>query len=406
MEIGRSFSEPRHEQRGHSTSTPAPVGSWPGRHALFIDVLVIAAIFLYNLPIQFSSVPGHLWIGTGLVFSVGLCAPYLLRRRHPLPIFLTIFAVTVVQSASGIGPLVADVMLVLALYNLSSRYRWVVSVPATLAVVLLTLSATSGLRQAGYLNLGEIGVLIVLVMWAGTWGALVRIRRAHLESLREQTRQLAREAETQKQIAAAEERARIAREIHDVVSHSLSVVTVLADGAASTTESNPAQAKRAMEDVRDTGRSAMTEMRSMLDVLRSDDQAKHAPLPGIEQLDQLINESRAVGLPLNFEHRGKHDSLPEGLSLTVYRTVQEALTNIRKHAGTSVQKVRVVLEQTDTTIDIRIGDDGRGPNRDRGGHGLTGMRERVSAYGGILETGPLDPNGFEVHARFPIGEDS
>lgn len=407
MKIGRSFSEPRDEPRGHSTSPPASVGSWFQRHTLLIDLLVIAAIFLYNLPIQFSAVPEHLWIGTGLVFSVGLCAPYLLRRQHPVPTFLTILAATVAQTAVGVEPLFADVMLVLALYNLSSRYWWVVSVPSTLAVIVLTLIATSELLQAGYLNLGDIGVLLVLVVWASTWGALVRFRRAHLESLREQTRQLEREAGTQKQIVATEERSRIAREIHDVVSHSLSVVTVLADGAASTVESNPAQAIRAMEDVRDTGRSAMTEMRSMLGVLRSDDQAEHAPQPGIEQLDRLIDESRAAGILIEFEHRGRHDSLPEGLSLTVYRTVQEALTNIRKHAGASVQRARVILEQTDTSIDVRVSDDGRGRNAGHSefaGHGLVGMRERVSTYGGTLEAGPLDPHGFQVHARLPIGE--
>lgn len=427
MEIGRSFSEPRDDSRGHSSSPPASVGSWVQRHVLLIDVLVIAAVFLYNLPIQFSAVPEHLWIGTGLVFSIGLCTPYLFRRQHPVPIFLTILGVTVAQTTVGIEPLFADVMLVLALYNLSSRCRWVVSVPATLVIVILTLIATSDLLQAGYLNVGDIGVLIVFVVWAGTWGALVRFRRAHLESLRERTRQLVREAETQKQIVATEERSRIAREIHDVVSHSLSVVTVLADGAASAVESNPAQAKRAMEDVRDTGRSAMTEMRSMLDVLRSKDQAKHAPQPRIEQLDRLIDESRAAGIPVEFEHRGRHDSLSEGLSLTVYRTVQEALTNIRKHAGASVQRARVVLEQTDTSIDVRVSDDGRGriasqgPTSDGGkahtvgpkttdaspdvfaGHGLVGMGERISAYGGTLEAGPLNPHGFEVHARLPIG---
>lgn len=429
MEIEQASPESCDEPRGRSASPPAivgappaPAGSWFERHAHLIDLIVIGAVFIYNLPIQFAAVPEHLWTGTGLLLSLGLCAPYMFRRQHPVPVFLTILIVAVIQVALGIEPLVADLVLVLALYNLSSRCRWVVSAPATSAVVIVTVIATTGLLQSGYLNLGDIGVLIALVIWAGTWGALVRFRRAHIESLHERARQLARQADAQKQIVAAEERSRIAREIHDVVSHSLSVVTVLADGAATTVESKPDQAKRAMEDVRDTGRSALTEMRGMLDVLRSDERAKQAPQPGVEQLDRLIEESRAVGLPIAFEYRGGQDRLPAGPGLTVYRTVQEALTNVRKHAGASVQQVSVVIETTDTSVEVRISDDGQGPAPERdsahseapqptdagladsAGHGLVGMHERISAYGGTLQTGSIDPHGFAVRARLPIGD--
>ena len=284
MEIEQASPESCDEPRGRSASPPAivgappaPAGSWFERHAHLIDLIVIGAVFIYNLPIQFAAVPEHLWTGTGLLLSLGLCAPYMFRRQHPVPVFLTILIVAVIQLALDVDPLVADLMLVLALYNLSSRYRWVVSAPGHSGRRRLHRHRHRRTSAVGYLNLGDIGVLIAFVVWAGTWGALVRFRRAHIESLHERARQLAQQAEAQKQIVAAEERSRIAREIHDVVSHSLSVVTVLADGAATTVESKPDQAKRAMEDVRDTGRSALTKMRGMLDVLRSDERAQQAP---------------------------------------------------------------------------------------------------------------------------------
>ncbi|TGD10670.1 sensor histidine kinase [Brevibacterium sp. S111] len=364
-------------------------------------------VFVYNLPIQFSSVPEDMWPGLGLLFSVGLCAPYLLRHRRPLTVFVTISLVAAVHLAIGVEMMIADVMVLFALCALSSRFRWHISVPATTAVIIILIFATSAPVNAGYMSVGDVGVLIAITVWTSTWGALVRVRRDHEHTLRERAEQLEREAQVQQQIVAAQERERIARELHDVVSHSLSVVSVLADGAAASVDSQPAKAKTAMEDVRDTGRSALREMRTMLGVLRTDDSADAAPQPGIDQLRQLVAESQTAGFPATLDHRGERSPLPEGLSLAVYRIVQEALTNVRKHAGTQLTEVHVRVDQTSDQVAIRITDNGNSTSanheRQKNGHGLVGMRERVSAYDGTLHAGFRRHHGFEVHAVLPIG---
>lgn len=383
------------------------VGSWFETHPMAINLIVVLAVFSYNLPIQFASVPEGMWPGIGLIISGGLCLPYLVRHTRPLLVFIIIFVAIAIQLAVGVGLLIADVMLLFALYTLSSRFRWFVSAPATLAVVATLIIATAAPVRAHYMTLGDVGVLIVITVWTCTWGALVRIRRNHVDSLRQRAKQLEREAEVRQQIIAAEERERIAREIHDVVSHSLSVVSVLSDGAVATVDSDPQKAKHAMETVRDTGRSALSEMRSMLGVLRSGEPADHAPQPGVTQLDQLIEESKQAGLPVTFNYYGQHLSLPDGLSLTVYRIVQEALTNVRKHASPPLTTVTVEVGHSGTSVDISITDDGRTPQNIldplQNGHGLVGMRERISAYGGTLHAGYRQPHGFEVHASLPIG---
>lgn len=401
-----SPTPPEDSTRGRSKRYES-VGSWFETHPMVINLVVVLAVFAYNLPIQFASVPEGMWPGIGLIFSCGLCLPYLVRHKRPLLVFIIIFVVVAIQLAVGVGLLIADVMLLFALYTLSSRFRWHFSAPATLAVVAALIIATAAPVRAHYISLGDVGVLIVITVWTCTWGALVRIRRNHVDALRQRAIQLEREAEVQQQIIAAEERERIAREIHDVVSHSLSVVSVLADGAVSTVDSDPQKAKHAMEAVRDTGRSALSEMRSMLGVLRSGQPAEHAPQPGVTQLDQLIEESKHAGLPVTFDYRGQRLPLPDGLSLTVYRTIQEGLTNVRKHASPPLTKVSIEIEQSTKTVVIDITDDGHThpgtEERLQYGHGLIGMRERISAYGGTLHTGHREPHGFEVHARLPIG---
>ncbi|WP_063765453.1 sensor histidine kinase [Nonomuraea candida] len=379
--------------------------SWFRQRPWVVDLVVVLAVFTYNLPIQVSFVPGGLWPGTGAVVSLGLCAPYLARRRHPLRVFCAVLLAAVVQVLLGVGLLVADVMLLFALYNLATRLRWTVTVPAAASVVGWLLVASGPSMRQGYTGIGDLGVLVVVVIWAWTWGTLVKTRQAYIESLREHARRLAREREAQGKVAAARERARIAREIHDIVSHSLSVVVVMADGAAAKAHSEPERARQAMLAVRDTGRTALAEMRRMLGVLRDGEPGSHAPQPGIAHLDRLIADSQAVGLPVELAVRGRPAEVSAGLDLAVYRVVQEALTNVRKHAGPRLGRAEVALDYGDTTLQVRITDDGRGGQEGHGGHGLVGMRERVAAYGGTLRAGRRPGGGFEVVAEFPIGGD-
>ena len=205
------------------------------------------------------------------------------------------------------------------------------------------------------------------------------------------------------------ERTRIAREIHDVVSHSLSVVAVLSDGAASTVDTDPERARTAMLTVRDTGRTALADMRRLLGVLRDDEPGSHAPQPGIAQLPRLLEESCAAGVPVQFIETGGPQAVPQSIDLTVYRIVQEALTNVRKHAGLGVSEVRVTLAHTPESITVTVTDDGAGSAAGADphiGHGLIGMRERVAAHHGQLRAVQRPEGGFEVVATIPTGDES
>ncbi|WP_246074266.1 sensor histidine kinase [Nonomuraea terrae] len=377
--------------------------SWLRERPWVVDLVVALAVFGYNLPIQVAYVPDGSPIGVAV--SAGLCAPYVLRRKHPFAVFGVILLTACVQLVLGVGILPADIMLAFALYNVAVRFPWTASLPAAGAVVLWSLVTVAPRLEEYDLSVFDLGLLVLVAVWAWTWGTTVRIRRDYVASLRERALQLEREREAQAMIAAAAERARIAREIHDIVSHSLSVVVLMAEGAALKVRSEPERAEQAMFTVRDTGRTALAEMRRMLDVLRDGEPGSHAPQPGIAQLDRLVKESRAAGLPVRMTVSGEPGDLSEGLDLVVYRVVQEALTNARKHAGPRLRRVDVALRHREGEIEVRITDDGQGvrdgPAAD--GHGLVGMRERVAAYGGTLRTGSRADQGFEVVAVLPVG---
>lgn len=401
--------------RGRASATteqselPRAPGSWLRERVWLLDLLVALAVFLYNLPILPVYVADGPRLVALVIVSVGLCAPYLLRRRYPLAVFAGIFVAACVQLVLGAALIPADLMLLLAVYNVATRYRWVFSLPVAVAVVIWLVLAVLPRLGENFVDLGELGSLIALIALVWTWGTLVRVRRDYVASLQERARQLEREREAQAQIAVAAERARIAREIHDIVSHSLSVVVVMSDGAASKVDTEPERAKSAMLGVRDTGRSALTEMRRMLGVLRDDEPGSHAPQPGIAQLQRLVEDSKKTGLPVTLTIEGEPVPVSAGLDLTVYRIVQEALTNVHKHAG-SVRTVEVRLGFGESEVELRITDDGpgldSGPGGESGGHGLVGMRERVAAYGGTLDAGLRPSGGFEVKAMLPKGGNS
>lgn len=380
--------------------------TWFQQHPRIVDLVVVLAVFAYNLPIQLGSVPDHLWSGTGIVLSAGLCAPYLLRRRHPLGVFAVIQAVAFLQVALGMELLVADVMLLLAVYNVAVRTRWYVSASSAVVLIGWLLVAVVPTMERDHLSIGDVGVLVAVIIWAWTWGRLVQTRRRYIGSLRERAEQLEREKAAEAAIAASTERTRIAREIHDVVSHSLSVVVLMSDGAAAKVDTEPAQAKAAMLGVRDTGRTALADMRRMLGVLRDNEPGSHAPQPGIAQLGRLVEDSVAAGLPVSFTLEGDAEPVPASVDLAVFRIVQEALTNARQHAGPDVTRVDVRIRHRQEAIEVSITDDGRGPveaEERRTGHGLIGMRERVAAHGGTLCTDGRPGGGFTVVATVPTG---
>jgi signal transduction histidine kinase len=220
--------------------------------------------------------------------------------------------------------------------------------------------------------------------------------------LRERAVQLEAEREQNARVAVAEERARIARELHDVVAHSVSVMVVQAQAGPRLLAQADA-ARDAFGSIEHVGRGALVELRRLLGVLRTDDQQlATAPQPGLESLPLLIDRVRASGLPVNFSVEGEPVTLPLGIGLSAYRIVQEALTNTIKHAGPATSDV--VVRYDTYVLEIRVADDGTGPvpGASDAGHGLIGMAERVGIYGGELTTGPRDGRGFQVCARLPI----
>ncbi|WP_293782360.1 sensor histidine kinase [uncultured Aeromicrobium sp.] len=229
---------------------------------------------------------------------------------------------------------------------------------------------------------------------------LGRTREAYVNSLIERSERVAREADQRAQLAAQSERNRIAREMHDVVAHGLSVIIVQADGARYAAAARPEAATEALENIAATGREALTEMRSLLGLLREGDTGV-TPQPDLADLPALIDEARA-SMTLETAIDDDLDAVPSGVALTAYRLVQEALTNVRKHAGPDVH-VSVRVQREGTALRVQVRDDGRGASAhdDGGGHGLLGMRERVAAHGGELTAGPVGGGGYLVDARIP-----
>jgi signal transduction histidine kinase len=237
----------------------------------------------------------------------------------------------------------------------------------------------------------------VLIAWLAGRG--VRTRTRLTEELHEAAVQAQEAHEEEVARAAADERRRIAREMHDVVAHSVSVMVVQAGGGRRILERDPARAVDAAAHIEEVGRAALTEMRRLLGVLHHSDE--RAPQPTMRELDALVERTRAAGLPVSLTVEGEPRSLPAGKDLAAYRVVQEALTNAIKHAGAAPTEVTVRWEPSH--LELEIVDDGiHGTNGDGGGHGLVGMEERVRLYDGELRTGRRAGGGFEVVARLPL----
>lgn len=251
-------------------------------------------------------------------------------------------------------------------------------------------------------------LLSVVPVAALSWviGYVYDNHRRRTAELVERAARLEREQATEARAAVAEERARIAREMHDVVAHSLSVMVVQAEAAEAMLEVDPERAHRPLSAVQDTGRAALTDLRRMLGALREADDGgpSLAPQPGLAGLDALAQHVRDAGLPVDVRIEGDPRPLPPGIDLSAFRIVQEGLTNVLKHAGPA--RAEVVVRYAPDEIALTVSDDGAGAQRDRqnGGHGLMGMRERVAVYGGELRAGPrpAPERGFALTARLPL----
>ncbi|MFG2630087.1 sensor histidine kinase [Streptomyces sp. NPDC048473] len=348
---------------------------------------------------------------------IGLCLVVALRRRAPEKMLLLAVALGVAQLVSGVGPNIANfAMLVITFTVATVGERW-----ASRLALVCSLSA-AGLSQLRWQQDAprsswpeQVFVVIVMtVPFVLAWvlGDSMRTRRAYFSQLEERAARLEREREAQSKVAVAAERARIARELHDVVAHNVSVMVVQADGAAYVMDAAPDQARQALETISSTGRQALAEMRRLLGVLRTGDvkeSGEYVPQPDVEQIEDLIEQVRQTGLAVDFKIEGTPRPLPSGVELTAYRIVQEALTNTRKHGGPDAgASVRLVY--FDDGLGLLVEDDGRGAahelyedgGADGAGHGMIGMRERVGMVGGTLDAGPRPGGGFRISALLPL----
>jgi signal transduction histidine kinase len=376
------------------------------------DVLVVGVAVAAELEIELRDLQGPKWLLLTAVWSYTL--PLLARRRWPLGAPLFVIVVQVVVSFLDVPGSVRENWGVVA-YVLAF---WVLASDNTLRKAILGLVV--GLAGIVVVALEDPRVppreaFTVAVYASLTWLAGAALRQRRLRIAQAESRSAALEQDHRETHAAvAEERARIARELHDVVAHSVSVMTVQAGAARMTLGTDPDRALEALLAVEETGRQALDELRRLLYVLRPDQlRPDHidtalAPQPGLDNLPELVESVRGTGLPVELVTDGVVRPVAPGLGLTVYRIVQEALTNTLKHAA--AHQVRVLVNYGPQQLQVEVRDDGSRPSHTtakssgEGGHGLAGMRERAALYGGEVHVGPGEDGGYLVSAKLPIGQ--
>jgi signal transduction histidine kinase len=336
-----------------------------------------------------------------LTFTV---APLLVRRIWPVPVFGWIL-VAAVAAGLWTRSAVDGLALLIALYTVASlRPRRDALICAGLLEVVAVTALLLYVHTRWWFDAIFVSGMVAAALGLGLYFAA---RRAYLAELRDRAERLERERDQQAALAAAAERARIAREMHDIVAHHLTVMTTLAEAAVAASASSPERANDVMRSVAATGRRALADTRRLLGVLRerADDDTAGAlqPVPDLGQLDALIEQVRSAGLDTTLELRGQAPDLPAGTQLAVYRLVQEALTNTLKHGGAGARaSVRLSFVPGELRVDVDDDGIGRGSAAAGVGGGLPGMRERIRAYGGDVQAGPRQPAGWAVSARLPL----
>ena len=340
-----------------------------------------------------SSDPARQGLGTAPFVLVALgCAPLVVRRRWPIAVLVAV-SLTSIASAWVDHSQDLAFALVVAAYTAAAyvdRERFVrISVPVAVG------AAVAGTVIADP-HTNWVEVLVAATFTTGLPMLLGRISY-------NRRRRIAAEQERAARDAVMQERARIARELHDVVAHAMSVMVVQAGAARRVMDDDPAAAKGAIARIEATGRDGMAEMRRLIGILKEDAaEAERTPQPGLADLDGLLETVRASGVGVELITEGEPRALSSGLDLTAYRVVQEALTNVMKHAGPA--HARVLLRWMAVALEIEVADDGRGPTTPAGGQGLIGMRERVALFGGTLSSGARPGRGFELRATLPFGQ--
>lgn len=382
--------------------------AWVRRHPLVPDVVIALALFVV---VGVFSAAAYEPTWAHLLLGGVMCAAAVFRRTRPVASFAVLVGCGLVQWATGLPLTPVDVVLLVGLYAVGAYGpRWASRAGLAagfLGVVLAAVRDFPPGEVGGEAFVASAVGLAALVVGAWAMGDVRRVRQAYVAELVERAHQAERERDQRAQLAAAEERSRIAREMHDVVAHNLSVIVVQADGGRYAGDHDPQAALDALKTIGDTGRGALTEMRRLLGVLRAADAdgGSVRPQPGLGALPELVTSVRQAGLPVDLDVTGAPQPLPPGPSLAVYRVIQEALTNALKHAGPAA-RATVALAFGADRVTARVSDDGRGAAApsDGLGQGLAGMRERMTMYGGTVTAGPATGGGWRVDVDLPYGE--
>ncbi|AOR34784.1 two-component sensor histidine kinase [Streptomyces fodineus] len=382
-------------------------------HPLALDAAIAAGVLVCMIAGSFVTPRGNNGVTWGirspgplsLLLMLLAAAALAFRSRAPKTVLAVTGVLSVIECVTGDPRTPVAMSAVIALYTVAaSTDRTTTWRVGLFTMTVLTAAAMLGGSQPWYAQ-ENIGVLA----WTGigaTAGDAVRSRRAVVQAIRERAERAERTREEEARRRVAEERLRIARDLHDVVAHHIALVNVQAGVAAHVMDKRPDQAKEALGHVREAGRSALEELRATVGLLRQsgDPEAPTEPAPGLSRLADLADTFRHAGLPVEVARADQGTELPAAVDLAAYRIIQEALTNAQKHAGADA-KAEVSVVRVGPNIEVTVLDDGAGaagvPGAG-GGHGLLGMRERVTALGGTLTTGPRYGGGFRVHAILPL----
>jgi signal transduction histidine kinase len=365
-----------------------------------------------------------LWYGQprwgAVMLAASAALPVAVRRLWPVAALgaVTVLAATgMALGAMHLQPLSMIFVMYTAGQRTSRRTGlWLLGGSLLVLVAGAAAAAAAGRRASGPIGNAfnfvvtntfdrvALDTIVVTACWAT--GYAVRQQLAYQAGLREQAEQRARDQIAEARRASSEERLRIAREMHDVVAHTLSLIAVQAGVAGYVAVERPQEAASALSSIEQTSRGALNEMRVLLGLLRTQEQAGElGPAPGLASLGDLVRRSAEAGVKVDLDVRGERPALAPGLDLAAYRVIQEAVTNVVKHAATD--RCRVIIDHRPGVLSLEITDHGPGPAEDgpavgRGGHGIEGMRERVGMYGGEFQAGPRSGHGFRVAARFPL----
>ena len=378
---------------------------------------VLAVMFAVSAPSQ------ALWYGQPrwvVVLAASSALPVAVRRLWPVAALGAVAVLTAAGMALGATHL-QPLAMIFVMYTAGQRTSrrtglWLLGGSLLVIVAGAAVAAAAGPGPSGpngnefsfvvaqTFNSVALDAIVITACWAT--GYAVRQQRAYQAGLREQAEQRARDQIAEARRASTEERLRIAREMHDVVAHTLSLIAVQAGVAGYVAVERPQEAASALSSIEQTSRGALNEMRALLGVLRAPEQAGElGPAPGLASLGELVRRAAEAGVKVDLDVRGERPALAPGLDLAAYRVIQEAVTNVVKHAATD--RCRVTIDYGPGVLSLEITDHGpgpagSGPAAGRGGHGIEGMRERVGMYGGEFQAGPRPGHGFRVTARFPL----